>query len=274
MKRYKVSVLLLLALLALSLLWGGCTLKNELLDEQMRIVVSALNDNDAERLNACMMPGMGDGDSLAQGFSSMESIWIPVNTDQVKLVRFQKKTDVAAEIRTVTYGGDYRLPRTDEPRFLHLTYQEIGEKKGLVSVYITWGDEKVGGARDPIQTVMDLICLAAAIVTIVDIVRHKPRKYGWYIVLALFSFRAFTFNSSALSFYVRLPLGAIVYWCLRKRILATAAPKKSGGYPADLETMLFPETPETDETVETPETPEPSGASEGPKTSEPTDETN
>ena len=269
MKRYKVSVLLLLALLALSLLWGGCTLKNELLDEQMRIVVSALNDNDAERLNACMMPGMGDGDSLAQGFSSMESIWIPVDTDQVKLVRFQKKTDVAAEIRTV----NYRLPRTDEPRFLHLTYQEIGDKKGLVSVYITWGDEKVGGARDPIQTVMDLICLAAAIVTIVDIVRHKPRKYGWYIVLALFSFRAFTFNSSALSFYVRLPLGAIVYWCLRKRILATAAPKKSGGYPADLEPVSFSEAPETAETVETPEMPEHSGASEA-SASEPTDETN
>lgn len=274
MKRYKVSVLLLLALLALSLLWGGCALKNELMDEQMRIVVSALNDNDMERLNACMMPGAVDEQALARGFSNMESIWIPVEADQVKQVRFQKKTAVAADTRTVTYEGVYRLPRTDAPWFLRLIYQEMGEKKGLVSVFVSQGEENAGTARNTAQTVMDLICLAAAIVTIVDIVRHKPRKYGWYIVLALFSFRAFTFNSSALTFYVRLPLGAIVYWCLRRRILATAAPKKSGGYPADLEPMLFPETPETDETVETPETPEHSGTSEGPETSEPTDETN
>lgn len=273
MKRYKVSVLLLLALLALSLLGGGCTLKNELLDEQMRIVVSALNDNDAARLHACMMPGV-DEQALARGFSDMESIWIPVEADQVKLVNFQKNTAVAADTRTVTYKGVYRLPRTDGPWFLRLTYQEAGEKKGLVGVLVSQGEENGGTARNTAQTVMDLICLAAAIVTIVDIVRHKPRKYGWYIVLALFSFRAFTFNSSVLTFYVRLPLGAIVYWCLRKRILATAASKKSGGYPADLEPLSFPEAPGSAKTAETPETLEPSGASEEPEGTEPTDETN
>lgn len=253
----KVSIPLLIICMMLTVLLIGCDPKNELLDGQMRLVVSALNDKDAERLKDCMMPGILDEQSLMQGFDDMERIWVPVKADDVQMVRFDKRTSVAADVKTVTYAGIYRLPRTDAAWYLRLTYQEVGDQKGLVGVFVSQGEENTGTTRNMAQTAMDLFCLAAAIITIVDIVRRKPRKYGWYILLALFIFRLYAFANGAATFYLRLPLGAMVYWCLRKRIMATAPSAKSKAFPTDLESPEAMETSEGPEPAETPKGPEP-----------------
>ena len=60
------------------------------------------------------------------------------------------------------------------------------------------------------------------IFSIVDVVRKKPRRYGWYIVLCIVVFW-FNFNHVR---YIVLPLGALIYWCIRKKLLTRKAAMK------------------------------------------------
>ena len=68
--------------------------------------------------------------------------------------------------------------------------------------------------------VLLVLSLLIMIVTIVDIVRKKPLKYGWFIVLALI---ILPFTVSGLA--IALPVGALLYWCLRKSLMKKKAAK-------------------------------------------------
>ena len=59
-----------------------------------------------------------------------------------------------------------------------------------------------------------IICFVVILVTIVDVIRQRPPKFGVYIVIALLFF-SFRINEISLS----IPIGAISYWCARKKIL-------------------------------------------------------
>ena len=69
---------------------------------------------------------------------------------------------------------------------------------------------------------MFLICFLVneviILVTIVDIAVKRPPKYGWYIVLALVSVPLFL-----QSYPIGLPVGAIVWWCIRRSVLRRKA---------------------------------------------------
>lgn len=231
-------------ILVFCLILGGCTLKNKTMDEQMRHVVTALNDGDVEKIKSYMLPGAVEEQALEQGIGDILRIWTPVDPNEVKLVGFHKNTLIHSDTKTVTYEADYRLLRADGPWDLRLVYQEAGEKRGLVGIWLS-PEEAQKQTRTIGETVSNIVCLVAAVVTIIDILRHKPRRYGWYILLALFSFRFTIINNGALTFYLRIPLGAIVYWCMRRRILTNkGAGTGNETYPVDLKPLLFPESSE------------------------------
>ena len=54
--------------------------------------------------------------------------------------------------------------------------------------------------------------------TIVDIIRKKPSKYGLYIVMALvfFNLRIFV---NGFSFTLSIPLGSLIYWIIRRKLV-------------------------------------------------------
>ena len=259
MARAKHGKAILMMFLVFCLVFGGCTLQDQVLDEQMRLVVAALNAGDVDMLAPYLLPEAGDREALEKGFSGIQKIWVRVDADQVKLVQLNKNVRTAAGTKTEIRVGVYQLPKTDGLWYLKLTYRITGDEKGLLGVNVSQGQEAGAAAKSWSDTVIRLICLAAAILTIVDILRHKPRRYGWYIVLALFTFRFYTFTNGATTFALRLPLGAIIYWCLRKRILATAPSAKAKADPADVQTG---EASEAADAFETPEAPQPDEARE------------
>ncbi len=52
----------------------------------------------------------------------------------------------------------------------------------------------------------------------IDILVKKPRKYGWYIVLALLFF-TFTHRTDQFTIQFSIPWGAFLYWGMRNKLL-------------------------------------------------------
>ncbi len=228
----KKSPLLLCLLLVCTLLLAGCSLKNETLDAQMEQVLDALDQNDEEAFVALFYPGIQDKE-LRLMYSQFRDVWTPLERDQIKLVSYSTHSAKAQK----DYRGLYQLPRSDEYSHLEINYLETEDGRGLVGLKMGKLDEAEPTKPGGWQLVYFVLYLAFLILTIIDIIRKKPLKYGWLIVMALiyFSFRTNTFS-------IMIPLGSILYWCLRGKLLREKAmiTNPPVSYPV---TMPKPESP-------------------------------
>jgi hypothetical protein len=195
---------------------AGCGIKHEKLDEQMALVVTALNEGDEAAFTALLYPGMEKEHDLHELFAQLEEYWVEVSPEELSLVSF----DIYAGTGGKSSQGMYAVPGNEKINTLILAYAETDDGAGVSTIYLQQrdGQESAAGKRNVLSLILSVLCAAVQILTIVDILVKKPRKYGWYILLALIFF-SFTLhlNGSALSLTV--PLGAILYWCLRKKLL-------------------------------------------------------
>ena len=206
----KKLAILMAAVLACCLFLSGCTVKNETLDAQLDRTLAALNQDDREAFLALLYPGVESEADLEEGYRQIREIWIPTAREDVELVKY----NVNASSQQKAYQGIYRLPRTDEFGYLEIDYLETKEGRGLVGLHMGMIEEPEQESYGAGQWIYIVLYFAVVVFTIVDIIRKKPRKYGWYILLALVYFRL-RINS----FSATIPLGSIVYWCIRKRLL-------------------------------------------------------
>lgn len=216
MKR-RFLALCLLGILVLGCLGlAGCGIKHEKLDEQMARMVTALNEGDEAAFTALLYPGMEKEYDLHELFIQLEEYWVPVSPEELSLVSFNIYTGTDGK----SSQGMYAVPGNEKINTLILAYAETDDGTGVSTIYLQQrdGQESAAGKRNVPSLILSVLCAAVQVLTIVDILVKKPRKYGWYILLALIFF-SFTLhlNGSALSLTV--PLGAILYWCLRKKLL-------------------------------------------------------
>lgn len=214
MKLVKTVCVILLGCLLLA----GCTFKNKTLDTQTELVIEALNGDDPEEFTDLLLD-ISDEDGL-RGYEELKEYWIPTEPEDAKLISFNINTKVDPGHGSVkTYTGIYRLPREDEFYNLRIIYVESDDGSGLTSVRLgSFADKNAASSISVVSVVSAVIYLVAAIVTIVDILRKKPGYYGVFIVIALI---AFTANLPGAS--VVVPVGSVVYWCLRKSLLQKKA---------------------------------------------------
>lgn len=213
--------LCLLGILALGCLGlSGCGFKNEILDEQMARMVTALNEGDEAAFTALLYPGMEKEYDLHELFAQLEEYWAPIAPEELSLVSF----NIYAGTNGKSSQGMYDVPGNERINTLLLVYAETEEASGVSTIYLQQrdGQEAAKGKGNVPSLILSILCAAVQILTIVDIVVKKPRKYGWYILLALFFFN-FTLHLNEMSFTLSIPLGAIVYWCLRKKLLREKA---------------------------------------------------
>ena len=210
MRRKKKLAVLMAAVLACCLFLSGCAVKNETLDAQLDRTLAALNQDDREAFFALLYPGLESNIDLDEGYRQIREIWIPTERENVELVRY----NVNASPQQKAYQGIYRLPRSDEFAYLEIDYLETKEGRGLVGLHMGMIEEPEQKTYGVGQWINIVLYAAFVLFTVVDVIRKKPRKYGWYIVLALLYFRL-RINS----FSVSLPLGSIIYWCIRKKLL-------------------------------------------------------
>ena len=208
--------LCLLGILVLGCLGlAGCGIKHETLDEQMTRMVTALNEGDEAAFAALLYPGMEKEYDLHEFFSQLEEYWVPVSPEELSLVSFNIYTGTNGK----SSQGMYAVPGNEKINTLLLAYAETEEASGVSTIYLQQRDEQETAAGKSVpEWILTGLCAAVQILTIIDILVKKPRKFGWYILLALFFFN-FALHLNEVSFTLYIPLGAILYWCLRRKLL-------------------------------------------------------
>ena len=217
-KRMKTTVAII-ALIALALLLSGCAADSSLMEEQKNLVVSCLNDHDSDGLQAIMYPNDLSKEELEAGYQASADIWRPVDAKDVQLIQFSGQTNAEQKI----YQGIYQFPKEMEQYALYLSYVETDGVKGLTNIRIISASQAQPPAAPLSLTISRIVTVCFIIFSVVDVVRKKPRHYGWYIVLCIVVFW-FNFNHVR---YIVLPLGALIYWCIRKKLLAKKAVMKA-----------------------------------------------
>lgn len=207
-----------LCLLLCCLLLTGCSekMKSDTLDAQLEQVLDALNRGDEEAFLTLFYPGADSQLDLHQFYAQFRDVWIPTEQNQTELVRY----NVNSSSKQTYFQGIYRLPRSDEYSHLEIDYLETEEGRGLTGLKMGSFSEQSSGTAGTRQKIYNALYLVLLLLTVVDIIRKKPTKYGWWIVLTFIFFRI-RINRFALA----IPVGAIVYWCLRKRLLKEKAEK-------------------------------------------------
>ena len=208
-KRKEYGLLLALLLLC-SLVLSGCALKNDTLDAQMGRVLDVLNRGDEEAFAALFYPDIASDSELYEIFGQFREVWTPTAIEQVTLVSYNVNSAPGKK----DFRGIYELPRSDEYSHMELHYLETGEGSGLLGLQMGKLNDASTGKTSPWQTVYFVLCGIFVLLTLVDIIRKKPLKYGWLIVLAIFFF-----NLRINGFAFTIPLGSVIYWCLRRKLL-------------------------------------------------------
>lgn len=214
MKRNRIRRLLALALLLGCLLLTGCALHNKTLDAQMTRVVQALNERDDSALRAMFDEKQLDDASFRSFARSLHVYWQKTDPEEIRLVQL----NINKNSQQSVWSGTYVLPEGTEYNVLRLVYAEDSAGHGsLQSLYLDKAE--VPSAGISIVTILwYLLCAAFIVFTIVDVARKKPIKYGWFIALSLLTF--FLRKNGA---QVTVPLGAVIYWCIRKSLLRQKA---------------------------------------------------
>ena len=209
------------ALLMVLALLTGCALHNKTLDPVMQRTVEALNQNDMNTLRAMVSEETVDDAAFTYFAEHLSDYWQPTEPEALRLVQLK----VQKSPGQTTWSGGYLLPDGAEYNLLSLIYAEDGEGRGeLLGLHLDQLDASES-AEVSLQSpfgvaalIFSILCFAFIVFTIVDIVRKRPIKYGWDIVLALVSFYM-TFNGVRIS----APLGSIIYWAIRKGLLEKKA---------------------------------------------------
>lgn len=226
MKYNRPLVLVLASLLLLAFVLCGCTIHNETLDTQMQKAVTALNQKDTDALRQMLPADSVDEDAFLSDIEQLYSVWVPVDPSEAKLIQLNvtKSAD-----QTVTRGV-YSVPGNEQYNCFQLICVKAKDGTAALNRFdLGWADANdLTAAGSPLGiagVVLAVISFVVIILTIIDIARKRPRKYGWYIVLALF-----TFFLSINGVRLTAPIGAIIYWCIRSSLLKKKAALDAENY--------------------------------------------
>jgi len=219
MHRKWLTLIVVLTLLAAML--SGCSFKNKVLDAQMEAALVHLNNGDAEAMYQLMYPDAIEEQAFSEGFDLIMQIWQEKQPDDLKLVRFYVDAKAQADFRQKTYEGFYKTTFGEEIRYIYLRYADTSEGSGIVNLNIL-AENEVSGVEVSTESIVSLISegifLLIAVITIIDVIRKKPRRYGWFIVLAMLRS---SFTSGGMT--IVIPVGAMIYWGIRSKLLRKKA---------------------------------------------------
>lgn len=207
-----------IVLLAVCLLLSGCAKQMSESNDMMRQIVQAFNAGDADAVYRLFPPNSIDEKGFDAFFAEALEGWQKVDPEEVRAIGFNINTKNGTSVTQMTFllPGDmennvmqFEIETTKE----HGTYLSSLNFGTLPEDYNT-----SGGTLQKISTpalIWDLACFVFLIFTIVDIVRKKPKGYGWFIALAVLLSIPVTIGGAACS----VPVGMILWWCLRKVLM-------------------------------------------------------
>lgn len=260
LKKKSLAIVLLLSMIILSL--SGCSqLLERFENEEVRAytegMLDAIIDKDFDTAYSFVQDVYSE-DEFAQQYNEMESLLCDVKSYELTLVGFNNNVNVTNGKKLATISASYTMTENDKEYVVFVSTSSNYEKLSSfdvklfedTSLYTTGNINNMAQASlfQWIMILTNVVSLALMLFAVVDCSKHKINKKAlWiiFIVLGLISFR-FSFgpemiklnfylgmitNYSAFikygngSFVLRLmiPLGAIVYLIVRKRLIKKAS---------------------------------------------------
>lgn len=254
MRRSGIVVLLLSVLLCCIL--SGCAdfIKSEEMDKEVVNLIEALNEDDADQIFQSMYPGVVTQEEFDESYEAVRKLWEKSDEYTTKLnsINTRKNFTQSGDIRICQ--AQYYVYTQAQDYTITFTYRSDDIGDGVYQFNLNVGAEPVlvsGGfmtARKNSVLQWALLMLSVLsylfiVVTAVDILRKRPRLFGVWLAASLtfiafqiqaapanlhvggnvswFVFSAFKiYSTGSRRFVFALPVGAIVYWCLRKRLLS------------------------------------------------------
>lgn len=251
--RKNIVVLFLSILLCCFL--AGCAdlLKSEEMDREVERILEALNEDDADLIFQSMYPGVVTREEFDASYESVRQIWNKSDDYTMKLTSINTNKNYNQSGNSLVRQARYYIYTQDQDYTIMLTYRSDDHGEGVYQFNLNIGAEPVlvsGGFTTASENsalqwgllILSVLSYLFIVVTVIDILRKRPRLYGLWIVAALafagFSIQvapgnfhlglrliwlvlsAFKIYSNGIrSFVFVLPVGAIVYWCMRKKLL-------------------------------------------------------
>lgn len=250
----KISVAgVVLAILACCFL-SGCSgvLKNERMDQEVEQVIAALNEDDAGRIFQSMYPGVITREKFDESYEDIRKLWKKSDSHTTKLNAINTKKTLGSSGDSFICEAQYYVYTQEDYYTINLTYVSDENGDGLYGCFIKPGAEPLlvsgsfttAGENSVLQWIilfLGVLSYLLIVITVVDILRKRPRLFGLWLlaVLTFFSFRIQNasdnffvgisvnwfvmpayqiYNNGSFILFLAFPVGAIVYWCLRKRL--------------------------------------------------------
>ena len=249
------SVVILFFILCCCVLTGCADLlKNEDMEQRVVFLIEAFNEDDADRIFLEMYPDVVTREEFDESYEAVRELWETSDEYTIKLKSINTKKNFnpsgdfsicQAQYYVYTQAKDYTITFTyrvdDSGEGLYQFHLNVGTVPVLVSGGITTAGEN--SALQWALLIFSALSYLLVIVTVADILRKRPRLYGVWLIAALF-FAAFRIQAAPANFHLggnvallvlsafkiyttgsrnfvfALPVGAIVYWCMRKRLMA------------------------------------------------------
>ena len=247
--------MLLLSVLLCCLL-SGCAdlLKSEEMDEEAARLINALNENDADQIFQSMYPGVVTREEFDESYESVRQLWEQSDDYTMKRKSINTKKNFNKSGDSLVCQAQYYVYTQNQEYTITLTHLSDNNGDGVYQFNLNAGAEPVlisggvttAGENSALQwglLLLSVLSYLFIIVTEVDILRKRPRLFGVWAAAAL-TFMGFSIQVSPSNFHVggnvswfilsafriysggrrnfifALPVGAIVYWCLRKKLLS------------------------------------------------------
>ncbi len=248
------AVMLFFAILLCCFL-SGCAdlLKNERMDQEVEQIIAALNEDDADQIYESMYPDVVTREEFDKSYEPIRQIWKKCDEHTTKMTSIHINNNQNNSEMIRTYQVQYYVYTPEDSYTINLTYRSDDKGEGVYGFNLTPGTVPVllsGGfttfkANSAVQWVLLIVCILSylfVIVTAVDILKKRPRWYGAWLAAAFafvclqmkivpknfhvsggVSFFAMSalkvYSTGARNFVVAFPAGALVYWCMRKKLL-------------------------------------------------------
>ena len=226
----------------------------EEMNEMLVQFMTCIENNDVE----CAAALAYDSEQLRRDFTALREYWPARGTDVYELQDLNINANIGSpESGSKTIRAVYLVTTGGEEFQVVLVKKHDANGDGLLSLKADRVQELAANGEEPVTgygpvprksigqwcfTGFWILCCLFSLFTIIDVIRKKPKLFGLWILLALVFFGFHFFRSAAsvqtgvdigllhstkwIQYYgggnyfrVCLPLGAIIYWCMRKQLL-------------------------------------------------------
>ena len=254
MKKARIVNLIPSILICFILTGCGSLLEDEQMDRQVERLIAALNEDDGDKIFQSLYPGVVTREQFDESYEGIRKIWEKSDSHTKKLNSINTQKNYNNSGNSIVCETQYFVYTEDKSYTINLTYLSDDNGEGVYGFYLKPGAEPMLVSGDFTTArensvlqwgvlILGILSYFFIIFTVVDILRKRPRLFGLWLIAALTFFSFYIknmpgnffigaginwfvmsglkgYNNDGWILFLAIPVGAVVYWCLRRKLLA------------------------------------------------------